>query len=246
MRTFNAFNAARHALKSVVNYWPVAARIALPWMIVVAVIEIMISLANQQSTTVPSLLIQYVALAAILVVISSISVSWHRFILLDEAPPGNISFRLDSIVWRYFGRLLLVGLTVTAVILLPLFVLLFAFPPEIAVIVILIPALALSLAFSMTLPAVATAAPPVKLIEVFAKIRGNELNILLYAFLIAIIMLGLALAITILAALLSVLPEGLANVILPIAAIPLNLLSTVFSISAITTLYGFFCESRDI
>lgn len=38
----------------------------------------------------------------------SISVNWHRRILLDEKPTGLLWFRLDGVVWRYLGNVIVI------------------------------------------------------------------------------------------------------------------------------------------
>ena len=41
---------------------------------------------------------------------ASIAVNWHRYVLLDEMPVGLQRLRVDGVVWRYAGNLLLVFL----------------------------------------------------------------------------------------------------------------------------------------
>ena len=54
-------------------------------------------------------LIVPLAIASI-VAYCSIAVNWHRYVLLDEVAEGWQRLRIDSLMWRYIGNAILVGL----------------------------------------------------------------------------------------------------------------------------------------
>ncbi len=246
MRQFPPLKAMRHALKSVATYWPVGFRIALPWMIVLALLQITTSFLNIPANSGARSALDIVTVAAVLLAVSSIAVSWHRFILLDEAPDTSRHFRLDPPVRRYLLRFIICILAATAIAVIPLLILsLFNSRAAMFVPVVAFGAYIVTVVFSLSLPPAALGKPQVKLIDTLRSVRGNEVNIFGFAILnFGVVIAGLALTMLVIAPL-GLLPDTVIRVLLPVALLPINLLTTLISISAVTAAYGFFIERRD-
>src|SRR5439155_13916851 len=98
-----------------------AFRVAWPWYAIITPISLgfyfLLALAtggDPESSPALDFVVTLVAGAIAMMAASSIAVNWHRYILRDEVPRGGDVLRLDEVVWRYFGNMLLIMLSVMA------------------------------------------------------------------------------------------------------------------------------------
>ena len=128
MRKLSPTKAITHALNSVWTYRKVAARIAFAWLpvlLVCAIAQVYFGPPDPSAQEMTSAALVQIATSLVsLLAISAMSVSWHRFILLDEVGHG---LRINANSLRYFGNhfLLLMAmavpllLAITTMLLLP-------------------------------------------------------------------------------------------------------------------------------
>jgi hypothetical protein len=249
MRKLPVFSALKHILQSIASHWQVAARFALPWLILMAALHSwdLLNTPEPQTTPVSFELrgITFILMAVGLLASSSIAVSWHRFILLDEQPNTVGPFRVDRIVWTYLGRNILISL----IGILPLLISAAVFD---ALPNILMPAwLALALLFvtfmarlTTSLPATAIDRKDFGLKEALAVTKGNNLPILGLLLLNGLLMLGALLLFVIL---LAIAKAAAPSIIVPatiVLEIPFQLTIILLNTALQTTLYGYFAENR--
>jgi hypothetical protein len=249
-----------HAIRSVRNNIAYAFRISWPWYTVVLLASLGASvllealtggdIENNPGPAVPI----YIVLGFInLVSFASIAVNWHRYILLDEVPSGSELFRLDDKTWRYLGNLILVMLIMIGIVIaivLPVFVLAASseslrFLSFLAVLVAYCFAVVVLYRLSVKLPAIALGRHDFRMRDAWAVTRDNKLSI----FIVAVLQFLLALAM-LLAIVLVILGLSSANAILglavgTVAQVVAGWLLSIFGITILTSLYGFFVEGRD-
>jgi hypothetical protein len=220
-------------------------RMALPWMSLLALWQIMTSFINLPAEANARLPFDIATIAIVLLAVSSIAVSWHRFVLLDEAP-DNRQFRIDQRVLKYFFRIVICTLAGTGLVTIPLLMLsLITSHNGMLIAPAAIVAYIFTIIFSLSLPPVALDRPAISLTNTLHLVRGNEINMLGFALLnFAAVLAGLAASLA-LAAPLTLLPEQLLAIFLPIVTLPISLFTTLISISAVTAAYGFFVEGRE-
>lgn len=248
-RQLSVMAAFRHMLNSIAHNWRIGARHGLPWIALLTLIKSW-SLWTPDvagSTLEPSLSWPDVlALGVGIVATSSIALSWHRYILLDEPPASVPPFRLDMLVWRYLGRSAFIGAIsiapivaiamlseVTPVVLLPIWLAL-----GLAVITVLV-------RLSTSLVATALERNDFSLKSALIATRGNMVRILL---LVALTVLAEVVLLLVLALPLAMAQPTPPAWLLPatiLASVPVQLLAVLFNITLLTTLYGFFVERRD-
>lgn len=249
----------RHAVNSVRNNISYAFRISWPWYAAIAVLSIatfaLLGVLAAASGLSAMHFGVFFVVAASLVAFAAIAVNWHRYILLDEVPKGGDIFRLDSKTWRYLGNLLLIAFilgiisTFTIGPLVALAVGLYSYAVIAVMIIIgltvfLIMAI-FSVRLSVKLPAIALGRRDFTFSHALAATRGNTLQLFL--------LILFQLALTIGASLLFFLLEYATISIHPIFGIIVSLLVqlsinwilTIFGITILTSLYGFFIEQRD-
>ncbi|MGE0241379.1 MAG: hypothetical protein AB7F09_03075 [Parvibaculaceae bacterium] len=250
----------RHAVSSVRNNIAYAFRISWPWYAVFVPVVVALSAllgtatgGNPEANPAFALLINLAIAAITMLAFASIAVNWHRYILLDEMPQGSGIFRLDDKTWRYFGNLLLISLVLVAagiVIGLPLGLIggligaLEAF--MILMILVIIPVIGvLALRLGIKLPALALDRRDFLLRDAWKVSAGNNLPVFLIFLFEIVIALGAGLVLGLFA--------YIANGIHPMFGLTLgfalqllvNWIFTIFSITVLTSLYGFFVEARD-
>lgn len=115
MRKLPPMGALKHALRSTYQNLGFAFHVSWPWMLAILPFNILgntyVTLNQPADSEEFSLAIVLVSLCVSLltmIAFSSIAVSWHRYILLDEVPRGVARLRLDATVWRYIGNILLI------------------------------------------------------------------------------------------------------------------------------------------
>jgi hypothetical protein len=189
---------------------------------------------------------------AAMLAFSSIAVSWHRYVLLDEVPQGLAKLRVDALVWRYLGNIILITL-MAAVAALPLtFVVLplMSINPVLGggafmayAVFVLLPVI---YRLSIKLPAVALGEQRFRMGDAWNVSRGNWGQIVglglvysLISWAIGLVLLGIS--------------TILVNVFGPTVGfwtdlalqVVVNWVLTVMGITLLTSLYGFFVEKRD-
>jgi hypothetical protein len=248
MRKISPPKALIHAFRSVRNYIVVGIRFSLLWTVILAALSVANLLANPAADNpeAPPQVTSLEVVSAIvgLVAFCSIAVNWHRFIFRDET--GGRPMRLDGDVWRYLGNLLLV----VVMAMLPLVVLAVAltFMPPMAS-VLLAPAAIVAgtfaLALSIKLPAVALGRKDFGFRDALNATQDNFWQLMgvflingLFLLILATILVAIVSAIMTMSYVLG------AIVGLGLSA-ALNIFYTLFSISVVSSLYGFYVEKRD-
>jgi hypothetical protein len=237
-----------------------AFRISWPWYAVFVPVVVALSAwvdratgGNPEAKPVLTLLINLLIALITLLAFAAIAVNWHRYILLDEVPRGREIFRLDEKTWRYFGNLLLISLaalTAGTVIALPIgfagamlgaidaFVIL--------IIIVVIPVIGLlAMRMGVKLPAVALGRNDFLMRDAWSVTAGNNLPILLIFLFELIVALGAGLALGALALAANAIHGVLGIAVGFMLQLVVNWVFTIFSITVLTSLYGFFVESRD-
>lgn len=259
-RKLPAGTCIEHAIRSVRNNIAYAFRISWPWYTVVLLASLCASvlletltggdLENNPGPAVPI----YIVLGLInLVSFASIAVNWHRYILLDEVPRGSELFRMDDKTWRYLGNLILIMLIMIGIviaILVPVFVLAafsesLRFLGFIGVLVGYGFAVIVLYRLSVKLPAIALGRRDFRMRDAWAVTRDNKLSI----FFVALLQFLLALLILV-AFVLVVFGLTSANAMLglavgTVAQVVIGWILSIFGVTILTSLYGFFVEGRD-
>ena len=183
---------------------------------------------------------------------SSIAVNWHNYILRDEIPPGREVLRLDDRVWRYFGNMVMIMLSVLAVLVI------FAIPLSILAVLANSSALGVAATFilgvpvagtlflrlAVKLPSIAVGRSDFSLRDAWRATGGNNLPILLLFVLNLLAGVGAIFLLVAMQALLS--HFGVGGIIVGIVVeVAFNWILTIFGITILTSLYGFFIENRD-
>jgi len=259
-RSLSAGPCIRHAVSSVRNNIAYAFRISWPWYAVFVPVVVALSAwldhatgGNPEAQPALTVLINLVITLITLLAFAAIAVNWHRYILLDEVPKGREIFRLDEKTWRYFGNLLLISLAVAvagAVIGLPLGIvggILGAIDAFVILIVIVVVPIVgvLAMRMGVKLPAVALGRSDFLMRDAWSVTKGNNLAILLIFLFELIVALGAGLALGALALAANAV-HGMLGIAVGFALqLVVNWIFTIFSITVLTSLYGFFVESRD-
>lgn len=251
-----------HAINSVRHNIAYAFRISWPWYLIVIPLTIAVSLVLSYAAG--GDLMQNQGLAFLNNMVSglllgfafaSIAVNWHRYILLDEVPDSRGILRLDDTVLRYFGNIILIFIILVAagfLVGIPLGIIAALtslaasqlFPILLFIIIVPI-AGTIAMRLSVKLPAVALGRANFRLKDAFAVTRGNNMPIFLVALFEIVCFLGSLFLIGLLAAALNKLNPALAIAVAYVLHFAANWLITIFSITVLTSLYGFFVEGRD-
>ena len=250
----------RHAISSVRNNIFYAFRISWPWYAVfvpiVIVLSSLLGLAtsgNPEVNPVFAFLINLAIAAVTMLAFASIAVNWHRYILLDEVPQAREIFRLDDKTWRYFGNLLLILLALVAagfVIGLPLGLIGAVLGAVEALmflmIVVIVPVIGvLALRLSVKLPAVALDRRDFRMRDAWKVTSGNNLPIFLIFLFEIVIALGAGLVLGLFAFAVNAIHPMIGLTLGFMLQLLVNWIFTIFSITVLTSLYGFFVEKRD-
>ncbi|CAN0233830.1 unnamed protein product [Phaeothamnion confervicola] len=252
MNKLPAFQTIKHALKAVFQFRNAGARIGLPWVLVLAgmsVIDRSFSAAPDPANGTASMMfpgpMELVIAALSLVIFSSIAVNWHRYILLDEITASEKIFRLDRPVWDYVGRTLIIMLAT----LVPIFVLSFIF---VTALPSLSPLLAVPffvagiyiMRMSVALPALALERKDFGITAALQVTQGNNLQFAALLVLNGLILFATFLALGIVLSVVGSVNMAAAKILAVVLSIPVNLFLSLFSVSLLSSLYGFFVEQR--
>jgi len=249
-----------HALSSVRNNIAYAFRISWPWYAVFVPVVVALSAlldratgGNPQASPGATFLINLLIALITLLAFASIAVNWHRYILLDEVPRGRDIFRLDDKTWRYFGNLLLISLAVVAaglVVGLPLGLiggLLGAIDASMILIaIVVIPVIGvLALRLGVKLPAIALGRRDFGMRDAWSVTNGNNLPVFLIFLFEIVVALGAGLLLGALAYAANAV-HGMLGIAVGFGLqLVVNWIFTIFSITVLTSLYGFFVEGRN-
>ncbi|WP_119392096.1 hypothetical protein [Taklimakanibacter lacteus] len=259
-RQLSAGTCIGHAIRSVRNNIGYAFRISWPWYAVMApVVIILVLLANYTAGGNPetgsgmTILIDLFRTLITLVAFASIAVNWHRYILLDEVPQGSQVLRLDDKTWRYFGNMLLlflilfgVGVVIGAPIgfIAALSGAVETVPVLVALLVAPVAGV-MALRFGVKFPAIALGRRDFSMKHAWAATKGNNLPVFLIVLFELVVAVAAILLSALLAYLLSLVSTALGVVITVIVGLVINWVFTIFSITVLTSLYGFFVENRE-
>ena len=261
-----------HTVKSTLNNLPFAFHISWPWMLLLLPISIAGNIyltmnpvpipipnpAKAYENLEPDRLAVVVGMGALAIIaFASIAVSWHRYILLDEIPRGLARLRLDSTVWRYVGNAigiaLLSGLASVGILIIPSFIAGFSLSLGMGGWVIagpvvlagLVYTFGVSMRLSIKLPAIAMHNTGVDLGKSWQLTRNNHWRVGILFTLVVICLLGVGFAFSLVASVLSASSSTISLVTLVIAQMAVNWASTIWNVTLLTSLYGFFVERRD-
>jgi hypothetical protein len=243
------------------SQWPWLAVLGLMLLVMQATMGNMLGISNEQMEKAlaadPALQTKFglwiFAIVGVgLVGFASIAVSWHRYVLKDELPKGMARLRVDGVVWRYVGNLILIGLMISLV-MIPVAVgagLIASVAGKLAipVLLVLISIVILPLIYrlSVKLPAIALERQDFRMGDAWRATDGNWWQIAGIGLLVTVLTWGVGLALVVVSGILQRLLPGdfgtYADIILQVGA---NWFLTVIGITTLTSLYGFFVEKRD-
>lgn len=192
---------------------------------------------------------------------ASIAVSWHRYILKDEIPHGiSDRLRMDSVVWRYVGNTILVWLRCAGIALLAYVPMLIGFAlvsvsqalggivmivSGIGLLVLTVWLIGAAGRWSIKLVGIALGRQDFMMKDAWAATEGNHAQIfwLYLLFGICVIAVGMTLV---------GLTFGAANtgsvfaltVVIAIQTV-VNWAFTIWGVTLLTSLYGYFVEKRE-
>jgi hypothetical protein len=241
--------AFTHMVNSIRHNWRVGARHGLPWVALLTLFKAWSLWSPEVATPGAEPPVSWqdiLALGVGIVATSSIALSWHRYILLDEPPASVPPFRMDRLVWRYMGRSCFIG----AVGIAPLV--------GIALLSELMPAalvpvwLALGMAIvvilirlSISLVGTALGRTDFGLKAALIASRGNMMRILGLIGLTGLVEIILLITVALPMAAVQPDPPAWALPATILLSIPVQLVAVLFNVTLLTTLYGFFVERRD-
>lgn len=259
-RTLPAGSCIGHAISSVRNNIAYAFRIAWPWYAFLVPVNIVASFVishfqggNPEAPSVGAFFVYLALILLNLLAFASIAVNWHRYILLDEVPGAHEIFRLDDKVRRYFGNVLLIFLIVLAASLavtaplaaLVAYVNALAFPAVLAIAVGIFFIATIFFRLSVKLPAIALGRVDFGLGAAWTATRGNALPLFLIALFEVAAALAVLLALLLVTYVFSTISFALAVVVSSVLQVVINWIFSIFGITVLTSLYGFFVEGRD-
>jgi hypothetical protein len=265
MKKLPILAAIGHALRSTRNNLPFAWHVSWPWLAILFPLNLLIetylpqfnpeaadpqAVARNAEASLGFLFYAVVSMLAF----SSIAVSWHRYILQDEVPQGLARLRLDDDVWRYFGNTLLIGLTV-ALAVLPVTIVLSLISTLLgldsngataltvaATALVVIP---LMYRLMVKLPAIAVGNTSINLSAALQVTRGNSLQLCVSGVIILVSALLVGLGLGAVYGLLAGDLGGPGHIVAALAQQIVSWVITIFSVTFLTSLYGFFVEGRE-
>lgn len=248
-----------HAVNSVRNNISYAFRISWPWYAAIAVLSIAsfaflgVLAAGGNPSGMPFGVLLLVA--ASLLAFAAIAVNWHRYILLDEVPKAGNIFRLDGKTWRYLGNLFLIACIlsiISAVVIGPLIALAASLYSEAVIVVAVIIGLLVflflaifSVRLSVKLPAVALDRRDFTFSHALAATRGNNLPLFLIILFQFVLAIGASLLMLFVEYLTVFIHPTFGFIVSLLGQLFINWILTIFGITILTSLYGFFVEQRD-
>ena len=252
MNKLPPFQTIKHALMAVFQFRNAGTRIALSWILILAAVRIFdryfsgAAISADDPAGIMTFQPTEIIIAAFnVVVFSSIAVNWHRYILLDEVTPPEKIFRLDRLVWNYAGRTMLIML-VTLVPAAILSTAVLAFSPNLRALLFvpLIIAGIYIMRMSVALPAIALERKDFGIAAALQVTQGNNLQFAALLGLNALIFMATLLLTLIVLSIVGSVSEMAARIVAIVLSIPIGLFLSLFSVSLLSSLYGFFVEKR--
>lgn len=260
MRKLPVGAAFGHVLRSTLNNIGFAWHLSWPWLLVILPLNIIASIYGLTESLTPqaasggAVAISVVIGLLSMFAFSSIAVSWHRYILLDEIPKGLARLRADNVVWRYFGNTLLIFLILFAglvpvVLVAAIFLAVLGNVGAIFAVPLYFAGVLFSLAafyrLSVKLPAIALERRDFAMRDAWATTEGNNWQLIGLALLFFISVIALALIVG--TASWAIAQTGFSFLLFVSMAvqITLNWIVTIMGVTLLTSLYGFFVEKRD-
>jgi hypothetical protein len=250
-RQLPVWAAFAHAMSSVRHNLTMAFRVSWPWYALIALISLTMQYVTggNASADRPDVGTALVMAALILVSSASIAVNWHRYILLDDVPPASMLLRLDPLMWRYLGNLLLIGLLVFLVMIPFSLVaaLLNAGNAGFAFVFFVALPIAGFLFFRLgvKLPSIALGRTDFSFNDAWAVTKGNGWEIVQLFFLNIAAALLVSLVIYGIERAVGFANAELGEIVSFILQFLANWFFTIFGITILTSLYGFFVQHRD-
>jgi hypothetical protein len=258
MRVLPVAGALRHCWRSITANRDVAIRMSWPWMVVIMAINaigdaFVVSTSPSAAAMDPA---GYPVLLATLLGVSSLSVNWHRYIFLDEAPAGFMErLRLDRVVWRYFGNMLIIiaTLVLAATIALIAVAMVAPSPGDVAnppasvyaITALLIFAAAIFFyRLAIKLPAIAIGRTDYGFRNALADTRGNVAALAGFILLQGLAFVAVIATLVIAGEIARPLSAGARYVLLTPLIVAINWLGILWNVTVLTSLYGFFAEGR--
>jgi hypothetical protein len=263
------FAAYLHSLSSTLFNLPIAFKISWPWMLALLPVNILHSIYLMLNMPAPGTVVFQKPIGPIVatvilflvsfVAFASIAVNWHRYLLLDEVPRGWIKLRVDGIVVRYIGNAIgiailsilfaifimigpaflsyglskiggMVGVTIAIALLVCAFTLV----------------LGMILRMNLKLPGVAIANKKFNMSNALDQSVGNTWRCGLYGLLIYLSMAAVGFVFGYVTVAFGNVLSMLALSTLVVLQLAFNWLATIWNISALSVLYGYFVEGRSL
>jgi hypothetical protein len=262
MRILPVWNIFAHSVRSVLDNIRFAFHISWPWMLAILPVHVASNVfvamnppAEGQPYEPRVMAAIFISGLASMIAFSSIAVSWHRYILLDQVPQGMQRLRLDGTVWRYLGNTILIALIVFLGSLIPGFVIGFvaallgpAAPFVTVPALFVLSGLAVSYFYRMSvkLPAIALERQDYMIRNALNDTQGNTLRFVVLFLLVLAIVLTIASVLAGLNYVVTGIGGGVGLYVIIALQLVLNWIATVWGVTMLTSLYGFFAEGRDV
>jgi len=261
MRELPITGVIGHSINSTVNNIGFAWHVSWPWMLAILPFNIVGNIyatlnhpARPQDMDPKVAVVSFGLAILTLVAFASIAVNWHRYILLDEVPVGAERLRLDGLVWRYIGNTILIGLILAAAAIpVMLVIVLLAFLlGEVAAIVFVPAVIAMFFAFisysyrlGIKLPGVALGREDYRFRDALEDSAGNFWRFVGLGVLVFLIMLVVGAIIgTPIYFIGATENKGLLAVLIAVQLV-VNWIGTIWTVTMLTSLYGYFAEKRN-
>jgi hypothetical protein len=271
MRQIPVFKAIEHAFRSTTDNIGFAFHVSWPWLLMLLPLNVATNLYIVLNNIQPrggaepdiAALGRFFTASAPLAIASiiayaSIAVNWHRYVLLDEIPQGWNRLRIDSLMWRYIGNFILILLVIMAATAGAAFVVTLAglvvgsivgektttilLAP--VVLVLYVYAILATYRLSVKLPSVALGRVDFSMKDAWRATGGNMWRLLgvVCLFVAAMLVVGVSMfAITFVFE-----KFGTVGLSVSIAIqVMVNWVATIFGVTLLTSLYGYFVEGRD-
>lgn len=263
MRKLPVIDAFAHAARSTANNLAFAFHVSWPWMLVLLPILIVtnaLALTNLDFNPVTDPFPAGFLAAALgaglaqAVAFASIAVNWHRYVLLDEMPQGAQRLRIDGMVWRYFGNILLIALIIGLCGGLGALIIGFASAAfgdlgfYIAMALLIAGVLYAFAAFyrlGVKLPAIALERRDFGLRDAWRITTGNNARMLGLGLLYLIVGVAGALLAAALGAAFGLFGSTIGAAFSVAVQLVINWVLTILGITLLTSLYGYFVEDRN-
>ncbi len=261
MRALPVTDAFNHALKSTFRNLGFAFYASWPWMLailpfnIVGNVYVILNRAENPQKFVPGILIVSLLIGLLTIVaFASIAVNWHRYVLLDQVPLGWQRLRLDGIVWRYIGNIFLIVLIfAVGEIAFGLIAALSVLILRTAALVILVP-LVIGLIFAFLsygyrlgckLPGIAVGRDNISFGEVLDSTQGNFWRFVGLGLLNFVVLIGLGVVVFLMTFVASRSSgEALLSIVVAVQFF-VNWVASIFGVTMLTSLYGYFIEGRE-